>query len=221
MKFLVDPGEDITIARINLLGVRNLSEEDILNRLEHQEDGLISDGTFKEYLFDKDKNTILQVYRENGFTNAVLRNARWDIRWQDDEREDRVIIITYEIDEGEKFYFSGYRVEWNDQFLNPTTNKPLFSEEELYGYFENSEGSVGDPFDQSKFSRDRGMISYLYSQQGYIFSRVQPKQTIITLNKQSLDEKENSPEQKAAIIDGKPFYPVRKLREILKNRPNF
>ena len=219
VKFLVDPGEDITIARINLLGVRNLNEEDILNRLEHQEDGLISDGTFKEYLFDKDKNTILQVYRENGFTNAVLRNARWDIRWEDDEREDRVIIITYEIDEGEKFYFSGYRVEWNDQFLNPTTNKPLFSEEELYGYFENSEGSIGDAFDQSKFSRDRGMISYLYSQQGYIFSRVQPKQTIITLNKQSLDEKENSPEQKAAKIDGKPLYPVRKLREILKNRP--
>ena len=74
VKFLVDPGEDITIARINLLGVRSLNEEDILSRFEHQEDGLISDGTFKEYLFEKDKNAILQVYRENGFTNAVLKN---------------------------------------------------------------------------------------------------------------------------------------------------
>jgi hypothetical protein len=36
---------------------------------------------------------------------------------------------------------------------------------------------------------DRGIVNYLYSQEGYIYARVQPERTVIPLTKEAIEEK--------------------------------
>ncbi len=218
--FAIDEGEDIKIAKINLLGVRSVDPEDVLAVLELEEDGFIADGTFKEDLFEKDKQSILDFYKSRGYLDADLEDAHWDIRWKNPKTMDeRVIVITYRVYEGEQYFFNGYDVEWDEKFLNPTTNKPLFTKREITDYFEFTENSVGDVFDYGKFSRDRGIINYLYSQQGYIFARVIPERTVIVLSEEAINEKRNSEVQRASEAAGEDYYNLKKLSALLKSNP--
>ncbi|MCB1147075.1 MAG: outer membrane protein assembly factor, partial [Leptospiraceae bacterium] len=118
--FIVDEGENIKISKINLIGIRSLDPEDILAVLELEEEGFISDGTFKEAVFEKDKETIIEFYRSRGYLDAELEEARWDIRWSNPvEQEERVIVVNYKVREGEQYFYGGYDVTWDEKFLHP------------------------------------------------------------------------------------------------------
>ncbi|RME92516.1 MAG: outer membrane protein assembly factor [Candidatus Hydrogenedentota bacterium] len=188
--------------------------------MELEEDGFIADGTFKEELFEKDKEAIIQYYREQGYLDAELTDARWDIRWKDKkEKDERVIVITYKVKEGDRYYFDGYDITWDEKYLNPTTHKPLFTKDQIYHFFEYTNSDIGDVFDYGRFQRDRGIINQLYSQRGYIFARVIPEKTTIVLTKENLDEMANSAIQKEYEAKGIDYYHIQELREILAKSP--
>lgn len=220
LTFIIDEGEDMKVAKINLIGVRALDPEDLLSVLELEEDGFIADGTFKEELFEKDKNTIIEYYKSKGYLDAELEEARWDLRWKNPTlQEERVIIVTYRVKEGEQYFFNGYDLEWDGRFLNPTTNEPMFTRDKVYKFFEYTNDDIGDVFDFGKFSRDRGIINYLYSQEGYIFARVIPERTTIELTEEGIAEKENSQIQIAMAKDGVDYYNLEELKELLQDEP--
>jgi outer membrane protein insertion porin family len=220
--FVVDEGEHIKIAKINLLGVTKVDPEDVLAVLELEEDGFIADGTFKTETFEKDKNAILDFYKNQGFLDVELEDARYDYRWKNPKtQEERVIVITYKIREGEQYFFNGYDLTWDERYLNPTTKKPLFTRDKIEEFFEYTESDIGSVFDNGKFSRDRGIINYLYSQEGYIYARVQPERTIIPLTKEAIAEKRKSPRQIEAEKEGKDYYNLARLEKILERNPEF
>lgn len=224
--FTVDEGEDIKIAKINLLGVRSIDPEDILSALELQEEGFISDGTFQEGTFEKDKDTILEYYKSRGYLDVELEEARWDIRWSNPlDQEDRVIVVNYKIKENDQYFYAGYDIVWDEKFFHPQTengppgDKALFTKDHIESYFEYTNSDTGSIFDNSKFQRDRGIINFLYSQQGYIFARVIPERTIIILNETSLQEKRMDPRQIAAKEKEIDYFNLDRLEEILKDNP--
>jgi outer membrane protein insertion porin family len=218
--FVVDEGENIKIAKINLLGVTKADPEDVLAVLELEEDGFIADGTFKNDTFEKDKNSILDFYKNQGFLDVELEDARYDYRWKNPKtQEERVIVITYKVKEGEQYFYNGYDVTWDERFLNPTTKKQLFSRDKIEEFFEYTTGDVGSVLDNGKFNRDRGIVNYLYSQEGYIYARVQPERTVITLTKEAIEEKRNSVQQKESEQKGGDYYNLKRLTKLLENSP--
>lgn len=218
--FVVDEGEQIKIAKINLLGVTKADPEDVLAVLELEEDGFIADGTFKNEVFEKDKNAILDFYKNQGFLDAELEDARYDYRWKNPKtQEERVIVITYKIREGDQYFYNGYDLTWDERFLNPTTKKQLFSRDKVEEFFEYTDSDIGSVLDNGKFSRDRGIINYLYSQEGYIYARVQPERTIIPLTKEAIAEKRRTPQQAESEKEGKDYYNLARLERILERSP--
>lgn len=219
--FVIDEGEDIKVAKINLLGVYSVDPEDLLAIMELEEEGFIADGTFQETLFEKDKQTIINYYKNQGYLDVELQEARWDLRWQNPEKkEERVIIITYKVKEGDQYFYNGYNIEWDPRFLNPTTGKPLFKRDKITDFFEYTDSDVGDVFNFGKYMRDRGIINYLYSQKGYIFARVIPERTTIRLTEEEIEERRNTEiQQRMAEEEGIDYYHLDRLSEILKERP--
>jgi len=218
--FLIDEGEDIKISRINLLGIYSLDPEDIRESMELEEDGIIADGTFKKDLFEKDKENIVNFYKVNGFLDAKIDEARWDLKWENKLNKDkRVIVITYKINEGEQFFFNGYSIDWKKEYLNKKTKKPLFNKNRLYHFFEYTNSSIGDFYDFGKFTRDKVMINQLYSQKGYIFARVIPEKTIIILNEEEIAKKKKSPKQIEYAKKHKDYYNLAILEKLLKSHP--
>jgi outer membrane protein insertion porin family len=218
--FVVDEGEQIKIAKINLLGVTKADPEDVMAVLELEEDGFIADGTFKTEVFERDKNAILDFYKNQGFLDVELEDARYDYRWKNPKtQEERVIVITYKIREGEQYFFNGYDLAWDERYLNPTTKKQLFTREKIEEFFEYTDSDIGSVFDNGKFTRDRGIINYLYSQEGYIYARVQPERTIIPLTKEAIAEKRKAPQQIESEKAGKDYYNLARLERILERNP--
>lgn len=222
--FVIDEGEHIKIAKINLLGVTRADPEDVMAVMELEEDGFIADGTFKNETFEKDKNAILDFYKNQGFLDVELEDARYDYRWKNPKtQEERVIVITYKVKEGEQYFYNGYDLTWDPRFLHPVDGKqakePLFHKDKVEEFFEYTNSDIGTVLDNGKFSRDRGIVNYLYSQEGYIYARVQPERTIIPLTKEAIAEKKNTPQQKESEKDGKDYYNLKKLEKILANNP--
>lgn len=218
--FVVDEGEHIKIAKINLLGVTKADPEDVLAVLELEEDGFIADGTFKNETFEKDKNSILDFYKNQGFLDVELEDARYDYRWKNPKtQEERVIVITYKVKEGDQYFYNGYDLAWDERFINPTTKKQLFTRDRVEEFFEYTSADVGQVLDNGKFARDRGIVNYLYSQEGYIYARVQPERTVINLSKEAIEEKKNSPQQKESEKTGGDYYNLKRLARILENNP--
>lgn len=213
--FLIDEGEDIVVKKIDILGAEHLDPEDILDSLELKEDGFIDDGTFKESAFEKDKLTILNYYKENGYLDVELVNARWDVKWANPEEQDeRIIHVTYHVKEGEVYYFNGYDFSHDPRFKSPRLKEgeeSVYSVAEIEKFMEYTDGDVGTVFNNSRFNRDRSYVNFMYSQKGYIFTRVIPEKKIIELKKEELDKYTDPKEVKK--------YHIERLRDILEADP--
>ncbi len=217
--FRIDEGEEMKVSKINLIGVKVLDPEMLRSAMELEEDGFIADGKFKEELFEKDKETILEIYRTQGYLDVELQAARYDIRWKNKKQDKRVVVITYKISEGDQYFFNGYSMEWDARFLNTETGKPLFTESQINFHFEYSNFDIGGVFNNAKYQKDRSYINYLYSQKGYILTRVIPERTEIALTEEAIAEKEKTEEQVEAAKSGIDFYNLKRLRKILAERP--
>lgn len=218
----VDEGEKIKISKINILGTKKLQAKDIISRLELKENGLLRSGNFREDKFEQDKENIIKFYKEKGYLKATLEKARWDIRWKNPLKKDkRVIVVTFKVFEGEQYFFDGYFLEWDTEFFNKESDKPVVTEKKLMNYFEYTNNMVGKVFNNTIYQRDSNIINYLYSQKGYIFARVVPEQTYIPLTEEGLAKFADSEVQKRYGEQNIDYYNLKQLREIYDKHPEF
>ncbi len=189
--YVVDEGENIPISKINIIGARHLDPEEMLEQLEHKEEGTFEDGTFQENKFEDDKLKILAYAKSRGFIDAEIDEelSQYEIRWRNPSQpeEGRVVVVTYKLREGEIRFFGGYSFEHDraaiNQEANPPERKikgpadiiPVVKAEIIGKLTEYNQSNIGEIFDESKFFRDRQLVQELYSQQGYVFTQVQPK----------------------------------------------
>jgi len=59
VKYYVDEGKNIPISKINIIGLKNLNPNEIMNILEQKEEGFFEDGIFQESKFEEDKFRII------------------------------------------------------------------------------------------------------------------------------------------------------------------
>lgn len=203
IKYIIDEGENIPIARINILGNRNLDPEDLLGVLEQKEEGLVEDGIFDENKFEEDKYKILGFAKSQGYVDADLDPAAtgYEIRWRVPSRpeEGRVVVVTYKLMEGDIRFFGGYSLEHDPEAINPEFNprerprkkkvepQPIFLGKDLLSVMEYSDEDLADVFDEARFFRDRTVVQESYSTQGYVFAQVQPAYVTVPLTEKTLE----------------------------------
>lgn len=216
----IDEGERIKISKINIIGVEKLNPAKILSKLSQKENALFRDGNFQENKFEQDKESIIAYYKEHGYMDVVMEQADWEIRWKNPQKkEKRVIVITYKVKEGEQSFFAGYRLDWDENFLNSETQKPLYTKKKMFSYFEYTNNMTGKVFNNTVYNRDVGIINYLYSKEGYIFARVVPEQTVILLTKEDIDKFANSAIQKEHEKKKIDYYNIEYLRKVYEKTP--
>ena len=165
--FLIDEGEEIKIEKISILGARKIPADDLIGKMETNENRWFTDGTFRKDKYEEDKGKIIAYYKEKGYLDAQIVEDEVEYEWKDPSAEDeRAIFITIKVTEGEKYYFDKYTIAGNKVFDTPTLEEG----------FEQKDS--GDVFNNTKFEMDRQNISFLYASKGYIFARVVPKRTI-------------------------------------------
>jgi len=188
--YVIDEGENIPIAKINIIGANHLNLEEMLSALEEKEEGILEDGAFQESKYEEDKYKILAYAKSNGFLDAELDTdgTGYEIRWRNPRKPElgRVVVITYKLVEGDIRHFGGYSLEHEIASLNRELNpperrvqrledaKPIYQASDMLDLMEYSSNNTGEVFDEGKFFRDRGLIQELYSQRGYVFAQVQP-----------------------------------------------
>jgi outer membrane protein insertion porin family len=218
--FTVDEGEEIKVGMINFVGLKNIDRESLYGLLKIQEETLFTKGEFQDHLYEQDKRSILEYFNQKGFLDARLLDVKKEIKWNNPVKQDkRVIVITYKIDEGEQSYFNGYDINWDEKYINNETKTPIYVKNDFEKFFEQTEGYLGKAFDNSKYNRDKGIISYRYNEKGYIYARSFPEKTIIRLNEDELNKYENSEIQKEQAKIGKDYYNISLLRKIYEKEP--
>ena len=202
--YVVDEGEHIPIAKINVLGTRHLDPEDILDSLEQKESGLIEDGEFRESKFEEDKYKILAYAKSRGFLDAEIdpSSTGFEIRWKNPSKpqDGRVVVVTYRLIENDIRYFGGYSLDHDPRHINQEANpperkikskdqlQPIYKPDVLLKYMEYSRDDLGEIFDEGKYFRDRGLIQEFYSRQGYVFAQVQPVFVNVPLKHEAVAE---------------------------------
>jgi len=172
VSFIIDEGEEIKVQKIVILGTKNVYVEELLKVIETEEDGIIDDGSFKSDIFEQDKAKILMFYKKLGYLDVQIIEDRVEYEWIDPStKEERGIYITLKIDEGERYYFDKYSVK-----VLPGAEKPVYTSKMIMSQFKLK--NRGEIFDDEIFQKDRQMVSFLYANQGYIFSRVVPDKKI-------------------------------------------
>lgn len=165
--FIIDEGEEIKVEKIAILGAHKIPASKLLKTMETEEDGLFRDGDFKKDTYEQDKGKIVAYYRENGYLDAQIVEDSVEYEWKNPEKKDtRTIFIVIKVSEGERYYFDGYSVAGNKVI----ESKVIESQFELT--------KKGEIFNDTKFQKDRQMISFNYASLGYIFARVVPKRTV-------------------------------------------
>jgi len=245
VKFIIDEGDEIPVAKINILGTQSVDASEILSILDLKETGLIESGHFKEASFESDKQKITAYLKTKGYLDAELvpESTGWEIRWENPKLKDkRVIIVNFKINEGDLYYFNGYNTSFdltedskgNPMYLNKEENPPgtpkdkwktVFDIKFFEDIFEFNPSDIGKIFDEGKFQRDKSVINELYSAKGYIFAQVVNKRKTIELNDENLKVYENCTSQllkdPVKCEEEKKKLNIKKLRELLTNNPKY
>ena len=245
VKFIIDEGDEIPVAKINILGTQSVDASEILSILDLKETGLIESGHFKEASFESDKQKITAYLKTKGYLDAELvpESTGWEIRWENPKLKDkRVIIVNFKINEGDLYYFNGYNTSFdltedskgNPMYLNKEENPPgtpkdkwktVFEIKFFEDIFEFNSSDIGKIFDEGKFQRDKSVINELYSAKGYIFAQVVNKRKTIELNDENLKSYENCTSQllkdPVKCEEEKKKLNIKKLRELLTKNPKY
>ncbi|MCP5497835.1 MAG: BamA/TamA family outer membrane protein [Leptospiraceae bacterium] len=243
--FVIDEGDEIPVAKINIIGAQTVSASEIMGILELKEEGLIESGHFKEADFETDKQKIVAFLKSKGYIDAELvsEGTGWEIRWEDPKKKDkRVIIVNFKIKEGDIYFYNGYTTEHDLSldgggspiYLNKEENppgtkasdlKPIYETKKLEEIYEFTEYDVGEIFDEGKFFRDRALINEMYSSKGYLFAQVIPNKTQIVLSDEELSQYENCNPKvilpNTTCEETQKRLNIKKLRKTLKDNPSF
>ena len=162
--FKISENSKIKVAKITLLGNKNLLDEEIKNIMESKEKGVFSwvsgSGNYRENIVDIDRERIAFYYTMKGYphvqVSGPITSVTPDKKW---------IYLTYSIEEGDKYDFGDVTFKTDDL---------LFTDDELREHLNITKGSVYN----SMQIRDQ-MIEYqdLYGDKGYAFTNVVPVPT--------------------------------------------
>lgn len=188
--FIVDRGQRVKIGDIIFEGNEAYSDKRLRRTLKntHKKNwNIFRSSKFKEKDFEQDKEGILDFYNSKGYRNAnIISDSIYRI-------SDNRIGIKFRLEEGRRFFIRN--VDW--------VGNSLYSTDYLNRLFDINKGDI---YDKKKINKNLGVgsgdnpddpstVSSLYQNEGYLFSQIEPLETIV--GQDSIDLTIN-------IVEGKP-----------------
>ena len=148
--YRTDEGKRAKIREIAFEGNEALSDDDLRGTLSLKKKSLFRKGRFNREKFEQDKERIVEEYKNNGYKDARVVDARTEFR---NDGED--LALTFAVEEGPLYVFGG--VDWE--------GCTVFTEEEL---LRTTRVAAGDPFSQKKVDETLSDAYALYMERGYL-----------------------------------------------------
>lgn len=157
-------GEKVRIEEIHFVGNDSFDEDDLEDVMETEEDWFLSfiddAGIYKKDMLKVDILRLEAFYQDHGFMRVRVHEPEIEVN-----REEKEIIITIKIEEGQQYKFGKITIQDAGEF----TGKELL---------EGLKSKTGDVYNISLLRADMLSISEKFSEKGYAYSDVNPKATI-------------------------------------------
>ena len=155
-----DPGEKVRIGRIYVHGNTAFDDEELKGLLENKEKRWYRGGEFKEAEIESDLKAIEEHYRRAGYrdVDAYAHQSSY-------KRRGAEMILELFMDEGSPYYVGGVSWEGNEVLAEAGIERLVRLRS-------------GAAFDQAAFDATQEGIGRFYADRGYIYSLVQPGETV-------------------------------------------
>jgi outer membrane protein insertion porin family len=159
LKYFIDEGKKVRIKKIEIVGNKTFSDGKIESQMKNREKRWWRKGNFNEEEFGKDKDRILEFYRNNGFPNCELTSI-------DVNRENSGwITIVVTVNEGKRFYFGAIKFDGNEVVsLKTLTDNTKFKNGTVYG--------------KKKLQETIAKFYEIYGNEGYLYLKVNPEERV-------------------------------------------
>lgn len=158
--FNIDEGRSTVISKIAFRGNTIFTDKQIKKVLKMKEAKLLNKGAFKETGLEADKQAVVAFYQGHGYIDATVVDVTREVTVNEEKKRDE-LTITYVIEEGEQYTYSGIKFIGNE----------IFSDETLLSLVK---VKIGKVFEQTKFQEGLMAIADLYYENGYTSNRFQP-----------------------------------------------
>lgn len=163
--FNIEEGESYKIRKIEFLGLNEIDEDDLLDAIQTKRykwwsSWLFGTGRLNQEMLDNDKNLALKCFMDQGFINANISEPSIE------KDGDDGINISFNVDEGIKFYFGNIDIRSNFYEENRDT---LLSKLKI---------EKGDVFSAEKLKQASFILSDVLGDYAYAFANVEPKTSI-------------------------------------------
>ncbi|QQR79775.1 MAG: outer membrane protein assembly factor BamA [Deltaproteobacteria bacterium] len=158
--FHIHEHEPVRIARVNFIGNKVFSDDDLRSKIKTKSRSYFSwltgGGKFQEEMVKRDSAFLVYFYQNNGYLKVKVGSPKVYL-----SRDRKSITVTYHITEGEKYKVK--QVEVQGDIL--TTKQEMDSKLVL---------KSGQFYSRQKVEEDLQLLSALYGDQGYAFANINP-----------------------------------------------
>ena len=158
--FHIKEGRNTVISEIHMMGNTIVSERSLKNKISLKEIGFLKDGAFQSSALEQDKKKILTYYNERGYIDANIIDVKIETVVNDDKQRND-LIITFVIQEGAQYTYSGLTITGNE----------IFTSEQLLANMKLKEGAI---FNQIRFEEGIAAITNVYYESGYMTNGFYP-----------------------------------------------
>lgn len=159
--FKVKEGSQVVVKDIVFTGNRMVSARTLRSKLTSKKSSLLNKDGFSEASIEQDKKAIMQYYADNGYVDVEVINVEQKAEYNE-KRDRQEITLTFHIEEGSQYTFSGLSI----------TGNQIFSSEELGKLVRLKPGDV---FNATKLQEGMSAIQTKYTDCGYWSNLYQPQ----------------------------------------------
>ena len=158
--FNVQEGDGTVITKIRFSGNTVFSERSLKSKLSLKEEGFMKDGAFQKSSLEADKQAVVNYYMNRGYVDAHVLDVIQESN-HNEEKDREELTLTFVIQEGAQYTFSGLSVSGNE----------IFTTEKLMGFVKLKEGDI---YNQAKFQEGLSGITNIYYENGYMSNEFIP-----------------------------------------------
>ncbi|MFC1489908.1 outer membrane protein assembly factor BamA, partial [Candidatus Latescibacterota bacterium] len=168
LKISIDEGKKIKLKTISIIGNDEISDKKLKKIMETKENRWYRSGEFKEDVYEEDKIKIAQLYKSEGFRDAVVFRDSLYHNEADQTRD-----LTIFIQEGPLYKYGKTTIEGNSFFTDEELSEKIRYEE---GDIFNQQELMISIFGTQALTGFDG-IRTLYNDAGYLNTNINPIET--------------------------------------------
>ncbi len=157
----IDESKKVLIKRINFLGNKVYTDAELKKVMITKEGGFFSiftdRGTFKDEVFEHDRDVLQQYYGKKGYINAKISEPKLYI-----SKDMKKLYLNISVEEGDQYYTG--KISLDGDLIRPS--------EELMEIIKIKGSEIAD---STKIRTDVQNLSTLYADEGYAYANVIPR----------------------------------------------